>query len=464
MYKLSRQTMIGAAGTLCFAVLFLFGAGCAEDKEEGITVTIPEGYTVLEGSGGATNQAVLGLQVPVTGASAETGDLIRDGARLALEEIDYQIADYDLKVVIIDSESDAAREGMARRNYEKTLNDIHDLSGMFLNWHSGVSLDCMEVAAEHQISHVFGYGATDEVTEVYESDSSYNIWLKGWPGPLTYVRGYTDVIQAVIEGSNKVSTNDTWEPATKVVMFVREEGSWGVNFVAGARNIIENDPFWADWTIYDEVVLTDSSDFNAIASGAADAGVTVVIGSSTADEIVGEAVRALSFELDTAVIAIDGLGWGDGLNVAGMAAIRVLDGGWTPFPETEQAITFQSQFQNRFGMAPTAVAGLSYDWTRFYIKVLEVTHETHSDLSRESITDIVVNQLQNGDITFNEGVLMHEYAFNNESVPDPIYDEDHFYFPIQQYQEIGGVARSIIIWPQSMANGIFMVPEIPAGP
>ena len=55
------------------------------------------------------------------------------------------------------------------------MEDNNAVAG-FLNWHSGIALELMEVAADGQMAHLFGMGASGAINEKYKSDEKYEVW------------------------------------------------------------------------------------------------------------------------------------------------------------------------------------------------------------------------------------------------------------------------------------------------
>ncbi|HSR34534.1 MAG TPA: ABC transporter substrate-binding protein, partial [Anaerolineae bacterium] len=150
----------------------------------------------------------LGILGPFSGPSARTGDEFKAAATMAFDAIDWQICQYKIEPVWIDSQSDPAKAAQA---YEQAV--VQDgIQAGILNWHSSVAVSVMEVTAKHKIPHFFGFGATEVVNETFASDpEKYGYWMfKGWPTPaklsISYVQALEDAIAAGV-----------WTPEEKTV-------------------------------------------------------------------------------------------------------------------------------------------------------------------------------------------------------------------------------------------------------
>ena len=101
------------------------------------------------------------MVAPLTGDASGSGEGIRNAARLALSEISYTIGDYAIEIVEVDSISDTAGADSATPDigaaYRAAMEDNNAVAG-FLNWHSGIALELMEIAADGQMAHLFGMG------------------------------------------------------------------------------------------------------------------------------------------------------------------------------------------------------------------------------------------------------------------------------------------------------------------
>ena len=85
----------------------------------------------------------LGVLGPFTGPSQSTGQEFKNAVTMAFDAVNWQIGDYQIEPVWIDSQSDPEA---AARAYEQAIADRGIQAGI-LNWHSSVAVECMEVAA-----------------------------------------------------------------------------------------------------------------------------------------------------------------------------------------------------------------------------------------------------------------------------------------------------------------------------
>ena len=413
------------------------------------------------------------MVAPLTGDASGSGEGIRNAARLALSEINYTIGDYTIEVVEVDSISDTAGADSATPDigaaYRAAMEDNNAVAG-FLNWHSGIALELMEVAADGQMAHLFGMGASGAINEKYKSDEKYEVWgAKGWPNPGTYVKSYFDAMACALDaGCSDLDTSGAlWEPANKNIMIVGESGAWGDSFAAGARSVAEDATgYWAQngWVVALDTKVDadmDASTLAAKADEAAAANVSLVIMTSTADNAY-EFIDQLRAKLDNPIIVTEGLGWA---NTPGITAEGVMDGGWGPYnsdPAAADSIAaFQTNYELEYGSAPSvSTSGFGYDYTNFAIAVMERALEKSGEITRASVLDVYKSEVQTGTLTYTGGVVMSEYKYTEETAPDPVYELGKYYFPVFQYQDTDGdgALEYKIVYPANLAESSFVLP------
>ena len=451
-------------------------SGGSDDSTGGNTGGTSGGDTTggdTTGGGDDENVITMLMVAPLTGDASGSGEGIRNAARLALSEIGYAVGDYTIEIVEIDSVSDTAGADSESPDvggaYAAAI-DEHDAVAGFLNWHSGIALELMEVAGEAQMAHLFGMGASGAINDKYDSDEKYEVWgAKGWPNPGTYVKSYFDAMACALESDcSELDTGGaTWAPAHKNIMIVGESGAWGDSFVSGARSVAEDaDGYWAQngWVVALEAKVDadmDASTLAAKADEAAAANVSLVVMTSTADNAY-EFIDQLRAKLDNPVIVTEGLGWA---NTPGITAEGVMDGGWGPYNSDPDAASkvaaFQTNYELEYGSAPSvSTSGFGYDYTNFAIAVLERALEKHGEITRAGVLDIYKSEVQTGTLSYTNGVVMSEYKYTEETAPDPVYELGKYYFPVFQYQDTDadGSLEYKIVYPSNLAESAFVLP------
>ncbi len=63
-------------------------------------------------------------------------------------------------------------------------------------------------------------------------------------------------------------------------------------------------------------------------------------------------------------------------------------------------------------------------------------------------------KLWTGQLTYTDGILMKEYKFTPDSLPDMVVGQGEFAFPVIQY--FGGVGKTI--WPPELQEQALQVP------
>ena len=384
----------------------------------------------------------IGAVAPLTGESARVGEEFQGAVEMALSEIDHQIGDYEIEVIWLDSESDTA---MAAQAYEMAImRDGMDLG--FLSWHSWVGVGLMDIAAQHQIPHFFGYGSTEVINENYEENPElYSYWMgKGWPMPGDLTDGYVEAVEEAIE-------KGIWEPKNRRVAIYGDDTDWGRDFGSGIADQFEE----AGWEVVTRQFFgTDETDFYPLLERFRADDVSLLAGTiGSVDAFSAFISQCRDIELESVIIA-DGLGWvGEWYEMTGEASNYVLD--QIPQWATDEAIAFRDGFEEEYGFSPSPTsAALTYDYTNFLIKILEETYQEYGELNSQVIHEFGLDKLMTGEITYTDGLVMNELKYTEDVWPDPVVGPEYYMFPVVQYHE----GEDDVIWPSDWADREFQLP------
>ena len=389
------------------------------------------------GSSGATDTINIGIGGPFTGTSALTGTEMKNAAQMAFDAINWQVGKYKINPVYVDDQADPAKGTAA---LEQAIVGQKLVAGI-LNWNSSVSVAEMELTAKYKIPWFFGMGAAGTVNDKFKADKAkYGYWTsKGWPDPVKLTTAYVGAINDAIAAG-------TYSPASKVVAIYGEDTDWGRSFGAG----LKKDFTASGWTIKSEDYFPlTQTDFSALMAKYASENVPVIAGTSTATASISAFIKAYGEAGLKSLVVADGLGWiGDWYKLTGSASDYVLDS--VPGFATDKAKKFASDYKAKYGSDPSAAAaGLSYDWTNFFIKLLQQTITDQGSLTSDTIYKEAQDKLWTGQLTYTDGIIMSSYDFSPDSIPDPVIGKGHYIFPVTQY--IGG--QRTVIWPADQASG-----------
>ncbi len=426
--KMSCRGRILRLTMLLGLVVGILGCGVespVEDPEPpDVEVEVPEG--VLR----------VGILGPFTGPSESTGEEFRNAATMAFEAVGWEIGDYQVELVWIDSQSDPETAAAA---YETAI--VEDgIQAAILNWHSSVAVECMEVAAEYQIPHIFPYGATEVVNEKFESDPErYGYWMnKGWPVSTKLTASYVEAIEDAI-------ARGLWSPEEKTLAICAEDTHWGRSFGDAIRTQFEA----AGWTtVGEDYVSIDAVEFLPTLNKFQAQEVTLVAATTTSMPSFAAFInQAGEIGLDSMIIA-DGLGWGgEWYQLTGDHSNYVIDQipGWA----TGEGLQFAETYRQRWNAEPSSsAAGLAYDGTNMFIEIAQHALDDYGELTSETIYRWGRENLQTGEWSYTSGIVMEEYRYTPETVPDPVVGEGYYMFPVRQYFDGEGK----IIFPPEWAE------------
>ena len=389
------------------------------------------------GSSAATNTINIGIGGPFTGTSALTGTEMKNAANMAFDAINWQVGNYKINPVYVDDQADPAKGTAA---LEQAIVGQKIIAGI-LNWNSSVSVAEMEITAKYQIPWFFGMGAATTVNQKFASDpAKYGYWTsKGWPDPAKLTTAYVTAINDAIAAG-------TYKPASKQVAIYGEDTDWGRTFGAGLKQDFTS----TGWTIVSEDYFPlTQTDFSALMSRYKSENVPVIAGTSTAAASITAFIKAEADAGIKSLTVADGLGWfGDWYKMTGSASDYVLDS--VPGFATAKAKAFEQAYQAKYGADPSAAAaGLSYDWTNFFIKIMQQTLADQGSITSATLYKEAQDKLWTGQLTYTDGIIMSSYDFNKDSIPDPVVGKGHYIFPVTQYHS----GQRTVIWPADQASG-----------
>jgi branched-chain amino acid transport system substrate-binding protein len=381
----------------------------------------------------------LGVLGPFTGPSESTGVEFKGSVTMAFDAINWQIGSYKIEPVWIDSQSDPAK---AAKAYEEAV--LQDgIQAAILNWHSSVAVDCMDVSAKYQIPQIFPFGATEVVNEKFLSDpEKYGYWMnKGWPVSAKLTISYVQAVEDAI-------ARGAWSPGEKTMAICGENTAWGRSFGQAIKGQLEA----AGWTtVAEEYFNLDEVQFYPLLDEFKSRDVALVAVTSTSMPSFAAFInQADEVGLKSLLIA-DGLGWaGEWYAMTGKAANYVIDQipGWA----TAEGREFAAQFEKRWGVTPSSsAAGLAYDGTGMFIQIADKALAEYGELTSATIYQWARENLQTGKWSYADGIVMNEYKYTPDTLPDPVVGEGYYMFPVRQYFDGEG---KIVYPPEWAEQGI----------
>jgi branched-chain amino acid transport system substrate-binding protein len=379
----------------------------------------------------------LGVDGPFSGPSAKNGEEFKRSFEMAMEGINYTIGDYKIVPVWIDDQSDPAKGASA---YEQAIVQDKIQAGV-LNWNSSVAVALMELTAKYKIPHFFGFGATEVVNETFASNpDKYGYWmLKGWPSPAKLAVAYVAAVEDAI-------AKGTFKPAAKTVVLAGEDTDWGRSFCKAIKVEFEA----KGWkTVDEEYFPNDQTEFTPLLNKVKDLNPAVIVLSSSAAPAMSAAIKQIDQVGLKSMVIADGLGWvGDWYKLTGKASDYVLDE--IPQLASPKAKAFATAYEAKYGEKPSpSAAGLAYDGTNFFIAMAnEVIKANNGALTSEGIYNFVKAQIWTGQWTYKDGIVMPEYKYTMDTIPDPVVGPGEYMFPVVQY--FGGESK--IVYPVDIAD------------
>lgn len=376
----------------------------------------------------------VGITSPFTGHSAIWGRDTKTSVETAFKAIDYKIGDYKIEVVWIDSQSDPAK---ATNAFSEAV-EQKGIDVAFYDVHSSVSIALMDVVANYKIPLFFPLGAADTINQKWRSDPEKYSYFggKGWPDPGKLAPGYVEALEAAIK-------KGLWNPENRIVAIYGEETDWGRSFCSRLKSAFEE----AGWKIQSEDYIPNTqTDHYPLLSKYKKANVSVVAGTITGTASMTGFIKQASEVGLKSVIVADGLGWsGNWYDMTGESSNFVLD--MIPQLTTPEARQWAEEINQEYGFLPSpSSGGLVYDYVRFFIKVANRVLEKHGNLDRASFYDILITEVNTGKLTFSKkdgAIIMQEYKFTSETMPDPVVGPQYYYFPVIQYYK----GKGSIVYP-----------------
>jgi branched-chain amino acid transport system substrate-binding protein len=377
----------------------------------------------------------VGILGPFSGPSESTGREFKGAATMAFDGIDWQIGPYEIEPVWIDSQSDP---DLAAEAYEQAVLE-GGIQAAVLNWHSSVAERCMDVAAQYQIPHIFPYGATEAVNEKFHSDpEKFGYWMnKGWAIPAKLTISYVQTVEDAI-------AKGIWSPQEKTVAICGENTHWGRSFGQAIREQLEMEG-WT--TVAEEYFSLDDVEFHPLLTELKAQDVALIAVTSTSMPSFAAFVnQADEIGLESLIIA-DGLGWaGEWYAMTGASSDYVID--QIPDWATAEGQGFARAFEERWGVSPSpSAAGLAYDGTNMFIQIAEQALAEYGELSSDTIYRWTRENLWTGEWSYTDGIVMEEYKYTLETIPDPVVGKGYYMFPVRQYLDGEGK----IIYPPEWA-------------
>lgn len=412
------------------------------------SATMPGGAQAQSGA----EPVKIGVMGPFTGPVSRTGQDIKKGAEMALEDarksglvpltIDGQKRDVDL--VWVDSESSPEK---AVRAVSDAINR-QGVKFMVSGWHSSVAMAVMDVEADAGIVHEGHGGESQYICEKINKDPErYAGWFKGWPSPPIFAGLYGDPLQHFMD-------EGLWKPKTKKAAIVVEDTDYGRGWGEALKSSLEKIGFNV---ISTDIIALDETEFTPVLAKYKALGVSVVGMTVTGNVSASNFVKQYQQERVPALLIGHGLTWfGEWYQLTGDASnyVVTMDSPRVIAPEQKEWL---DRYKKKYNEDPSlAAAGQQgYDYMMVGLNMLKNAGSLDKDKLIKAGHDIDY-----------QGVWQH-YNFAEEKSDRALCPGEvmigpfgeGFFFPLVQLMD----GEPKILWPLKYAEGKFQPSPAIAG-
>jgi len=380
---------------------------------------------------GRDNMIRIGMTAPLTGPAAESGIALRQGAELAVEEINTTGGinvggkNYIVRLFVEDNES-KPEVGVSAAEKLITRDKVHYLIGDAIL--SSVTMAIMELAPKYKIPIVSGESVSEAIVDKVKADpEKYHYYWKMNFGSTTYANTVFNTIKWLLD-------REEFQPHTKKIFFVVEDTDYGRSNAKAAATLFEH----IGWsTVAIEAVPMGHTEFypqlNKLRAAEADVLISIFTPLSSGVALVKQ-FRELGVE--ALHIAIYYPTRPEFIQQVGEAAEGLL---WSPLifdPEHIEAHkAFAEKVQEKFNVEATIDHAYGYD---FIYNAADSISRAGS-LKPEDIIGAVAALDRQG--------VIGRYVFDQSDHQAKSGPE---FIPVPTAQIQGG--RNFIVWPEQFAS------------
>jgi branched-chain amino acid transport system substrate-binding protein len=388
----------------------------------------------------------IGSMGPFTGPASRTGDEIKNGVNLALEDakaegdlpLKIDGKERDIEIVFIDSQSSPEKA-------VKAVTDAIDRQGVqFIcnGWHSSVAMAVIDAEVPYKIVHIGHLGESQFISEKINSDpEKYRGWFKGWPAPPKLAGLYGPPLEHFIQAG-------AWKPRNMKAAILVEDTDFGRGWGDAIIESLGKAGF--DVLPYD-VTSLEETEFTPLLTKYKAQQVSLVGMTSTGNVSASNFVKQFHQQQVPALLIAHGLGWfSEWYQLTGEAS------NYAVAIDSPQVIAdFQrdwvKRYNDKFGIEPgIAASGITYDYMRMALKVLNKAGSLDFDTLVNTIYDMPYKGVWN---LYKFAKEANENALApNEVEVGPFMKG--FFFPMVQLMD----GKAQVIWPLEYAAADFQAP------